>query len=156
MIFRSVPYRMEVSLLMYAVRFKVYEYTLGCFRTKIYVFASSVTPWKVFEHKVKLTYIGKVMASTCRTCYIVFPLIYSSIFRLTNRLRLCPASFMAEILYKFVCTETFFTVFAVHKRVGKSAKMSAGNPCLRVHKYSAVKTYVILVILLHKFFHHAF
>ena len=58
---------------------------------------------------------------------------------------------MAEILDELVGSESFLTVLAVHKRIGKSSEMSAGYPCLRVHKYGAVKADIVSVVL-DKFF----
>ena len=61
------------------------------------------------------------------------------------------AVFARPILNELIGTEALLALLAVHKRVGKAAQVTGGDPCLRVHKYGGVQTDVIRVFL-NKFF----
>ena len=54
---------------------------------------------------------------------------------------------VAVILDQLVCTESLMALFAVHERIGEGTEMSGSDPCLRVHKNRAVKTYIIRILL---------
>ena len=42
-----------------------------------------------------------------------------------------------------ICTETLVAFLAVHQRIAESSQMPAGYPCLRIHQYCTVHTYII-------------
>ena len=51
--------------------------------------------------------------------------------------------FGTEILNDLIRAETLMTLFTVHQRIGKTAQMTGGHPCLRVHQDRAVHTYIV-------------
>ena len=55
--------------------------------------------------------------------------------------------FLTEILYQLIRTKTLFTLFTVHKRIGKACQMTGSHPCLRVHQNSTINAYIVLGFL---------
>ena len=51
------------------------------------------------------------------------------------------------VLDQLVGTESLAAGFAVHERIGKACKVSAGHPCLGVHQDRAVNAYVLRALL---------
>ena len=49
----------------------------------------------------------------------------------------------AVIFDNFICTETLMTLFTVHQRIAEYSKMSAGDPCLWIHKDRTIYSYVV-------------
>ena len=64
-------------------------------------------------------------------------------------LLVCPACNVSavKILDEIVGSVSCLTLLAVHKRIGETAEVTRCHPCLRVHKDSGIKTYVVLVLL---------
>ena len=107
---------------------KVYKNALRRFGTKInLVFGVLGNPLEGLKHKVKLAYIGKIGAAAVGAFYAVFLYVFHHFF-------VRPAGTRnAEVFQKLVGAVAGFTVFAVHKRVGKTAYVTRSNPNLGVH-----------------------
>ena len=132
---------------------EVYENTLRSLGTQINgilcVFRDAL---ECLEHQVELTDVGKIMLAAGRAGDLMVPDEIHHFLRLPaiHGAFQLDAFLSREIFDQFVGTETLVAAAAVHQRIGKASKMSAGDPCLRVHKDGAVHAYVI-GILLHEF-----
>ena len=122
---------------------KVYENTLRRFGAKInFVLAVFRNTLECFKHKIELTNIGKVCFAAVRARNFV-------LFDIVAHLLICPAGNICavKIFDEVICSVACFTLTAVHKRVGKSAKVTRCNPSLRIHKNCRVKPYIIFIFL---------
>lgn len=102
------------------------------------------------EHKVEFSHAREVVVAAHGAGDLV-------LVHVLFHLLVCPACdvlldavFVHIIFDKIVRTVTGFAALAVHKRIGKTADMSAGLPSGRVHDDCAVKPNVVGV------FHHKF
>ena len=124
--------------------FEVYEDTLRGFGTKVHgacrVFRDAL---ESLEHKVEFSHAGEVGVAADRARDFVFPDIFFHLFVRPAGDVKGDTFFGVPVFDKVVGAMTGFARFAVHKRVGKTADMSACFPDFRIHKNRAVKTYVI-------------
>ena len=122
---------------------EVYENTLCSFGTEInLVLAVLCYTLEGLEHKIELANVRKIMSAAVRAGDIVLIDVCAQ-FLVAPACNICTV----EVLDKLVGSVTCFTFTAVHKRVGEAAEMSRSNPCLRIHKNSRVKPYIIFVFL---------
>ena len=118
------------------------------FGTEIYgiraVFGNAL---ESFEHKVELSYAGKVALAAVRAGDFVVGDIFFHLF-------VGPAGdgkiefFTADIIfYEIVGAVSCLTAFAVHERVGKTAYVTGSYPNVGIHENRAVETRVEGVFL---------
>ena len=130
--------------------FKVYEDTLCRLRTKIYRILRILRyPLEGLKHKVKLANTGKIPFSAAGTRNLLF---YNKVLHLFLRPGIYGALqsntvFLTEILYQLIRTKTLFTLFTVHKRIGKACQMTGSHPSLRIHQNGAIDTDIVLRLL---------
>ena len=130
--------------------YKVCKYTLCRFRTKIYgILCILGYTLEGLKHKVKLTYIGKIMLTAGRTRNLVLlnKSLHFCLRKCIDRLFKNVSLFCTPILNYFICSESFMAFAAIHKRICKSRKVTRCYPSLRIHKNSGIKTYVVLIFL---------
>ncbi len=130
--------------------YKVCEYTLSGLGTEINgVLCVLGNALEGLEHEIELSYISEVVLSTGGAGNIVVlnKILHFLLRKCVDGLRKNVTGLAAPVLDELIGTETLLTFLTVHKRIGKSCKVTRCNPGLRVHKDSSVKTYVILVFL---------
>ena len=57
------------------------------------------------------------------------------------------SGFGTPVLNELVGAETLLALAAIHKRIRKSAKMSRGDPCLRIHQNSSILPHIVRILL---------
>ena len=102
---------------------------------------------KSFEHKIKLSYAGKIAVAADRAFdFVLGDVVFHLFVRPTGKIDF-ETVFCGVIFDKIIGSVTGFAGFAIHKRVGKTAHVTACHPNVGVHQDSAVETYVIFVLL---------
>ena len=127
---------------------EVYEDTLCRFGTEIYgIRAVLGNALESLEHKIELSYAGKIALAAVRAGNFVVGDIFFHLFvgpTCNGKIEFFTVDI---VLDEVVCTVSRLTAFAVHERIGKSAYVSRSYPDVGVHKYSAVKSRVEGVFL---------
>jgi len=115
---------------------EVYKNTLSSLWTKVYSILSILGyTLECLEHQVELTDICKVVSTTAWAAdMLVFDvLLHLFLGPAVYRTFDLNAMLIVIIFDQLVSAETFFTLLTVHQRIGETAQMSAGYPCLGVH-----------------------
>ena len=120
---------------------KVDEDALCRFRTEIQLgFAVLGNALEGLEHQVELADIGEIRLAAVRADDALFAdVVHHLLIRPARDIR------AVEILDEIVCAVTRFALAAVHERIGESAEVTGGDPCLRVHEDRAVQTDIVRI-----------
>ena len=130
--------------------YEVGENTLSGFGAQINgVFRVLGYALESFEHQVKLTDIGEVVMLARGAGNVV---LFDESFHFGLRKRVDglgqrKTGFRAPVFDEFVGAETLVTLAAIEKRIGKSCKVTACHPGLRIHENCGVQTDVVAVFL---------
>ena len=123
---------------------EVYKYSLRGFGAQIYRRRAVLGyAYKRLEHKIEFSHAREVALSAYGTGDIMLGYVRLHLLVAPARDVLFYAVLCHIVLYKVIRTVTGFAALAVHKRVGKAADVSRRLPGCRVHKYCAVKSYVV-------------
>lgn len=123
---------------------EVYENALCGFGTQIYG-GGAILGYadKGLEHKIEFSHSRKIAVAAYRAGDFMLCDVLFHLFVGPARNALFDAVFCHIIFNEIVCAVTRFARFAVHKRIRKTADMSACLPSGGVHNDCAVETYVV-------------